>query len=144
MTLYLWIGVESRFDLDWYHVNGAVGELIDALATEDITDQTAIAHLPAIRSAVKDLTVVVVEPGHAEIPHLLRPTDKLTWARDKPEGPERWRIRRYPAIDAATAAQAATFYDAMYRTLAERIREPVIHIRPEQIGVCSRARSTNG
>jgi hypothetical protein len=119
--LTLKIGAESRFALDWYQTTGAIGELIAALkAGEDVTDQTAIAHLPAIRSAVKGLEVACVHVL-AEIPFVLRPVDKLLWARDKPEGPERWRIRRYPVIDAATAEQAAMFYVQMYGVLLDRV-----------------------
>lgn len=114
-------GVESRFNLEWYNVTDGIGALIAALkAGENVIDQAAIAHLPAIRSAVRGLWVTSRFDPTVKIDPLLRPGDKLIWARDHAEGSERWRIRRYPAIDGATADQARMFFMDMYQALISR------------------------
>lgn len=138
MKLILCPGAESEFALDWYQVTPEVGRLIAALkAGQEVMDQTAIAHLPSIRSAIQNLPVFCMHRELEALDPLIRPGDKLIWARDKPEGPERWRIRRYPALDAATHKQAVGFFWEMYKELMSRVAEPVSHLYGMETGVCS-------
>jgi hypothetical protein len=123
-TLILEIGAESVHPLDWYQITDAVGAVIaDLLAGVNVRDQTAIAHVAHIRSSVPGLVITspAVPMYGFRLDPLLRPIDKLQWGRDKPEGPERWRIRRYPVIDAATHRQATRFYWEMYGELLTRL-----------------------